>query len=806
MYGIFKQGIDIYPYIKIQEVKKVKKRMIGALMAVALVTTGLVMPIMNENIVYADTEFTDGSKALKEEDSESSVFSDDTEADSDVDEKNNFSSEIGQDTVPVAGVNDGCALNQSYNIVNLRQREFGRDIYYYYSADIPNDGRIRIILEDCNEKIMDNRYFYYSGSFDKEQRLYRWWDIGTDTYDSGWITVHAGKISGELINGEYNNDVNKEAKIIIKYESQDEYQGEKELNDTYDTANIIQPNTIYEGGCTNRVWGPIDVDMYKFYMEQSGLAVIDMKNLLGGDSATEFEVYEEDEHENVYLLTKATNRKRLRLPAGVYYIKESTTMQYSLKLDINYESPEEYEQENNNVRSLANEKQINTWYTGNLNTGKDIDFYKFELKKSGNANVELKVPRQSSSNAVVATLYDKDMNELDKISNNENPYATTEQKKYPAGIYYVTVKSPYSGGFEPDYSICFSQEKYKYVKQITLPENLKINTGERYTLKPQILPSDAENQKLIWSSSDNNVVTVNSNGVVTGKGDGTAVITAKATDGSGVECSTTIYVKTVKKDIQKLDVVLDASYTYTGKSIKPNLDITDGKKILVKDVDYTISYKKNIGIGTALITVTGIGNYTGVTEESFDIVPRNITINSVKTAGKGKLKISWKKASGIDGYVLYRSTSQDGNYKRIKTIKNPKTVNYTDSSLKKGKKYYYKVDAYKKVDDGTIFYSLNSKPKGAKTSGATQKVNVVGTYRGNATITVYKKDGVYYAKAYGRGGRMNTTVRLYSYSGGYKAYYNGNNSDVFFTISNISSKSAKITFPYVSEFTGWYSR
>ena len=111
-----------------QEVKKVKKKMIGALMAVALVATGLVMPIMNENIVYADTEFTDGSKDWKEEDSEFSVFSDDTEADNDVNEKNNFSSETDQYTVPVASVNDGCELNQSYNIVNLRQREFGRDI------------------------------------------------------------------------------------------------------------------------------------------------------------------------------------------------------------------------------------------------------------------------------------------------------------------------------------------------------------------------------------------------------------------------------------------------------------------------------------------------------------------------------------------------------------------------------------------------------------------------------------------------------------------------------------------------------
>ena len=115
--------------------------------------------------------------------------------------------------------------------------------------------------------------------------------------------------------------------------------------------------------------------------------------------------------------------------------------------------------------------------------------------------------------------------------------------------------------------ICFSQEKYKYVKQITLPENLKINTGKRYTLKPQILPSDAENQKLRWSSSDNNVVTVNSNGVVTGKGDGTAVITAEATDGSGIECSTTISVETGEKRYsEELDVVRDTSETKTMES------------------------------------------------------------------------------------------------------------------------------------------------------------------------------------------------------------------------------------------------
>ena len=479
-------------------------------------------------------------------------------------------------------------------------------------------------------------------------------------------------------------------------------------------------------------------------------------------------------------------------------------MQYSLRVDLTYESADEYEQENNNVRSQANEKQINTWYTGNLNTGKDIDFYKFELKKAGNAKVEFKVPRQSSANSLVATLYDKDMKELAYVSNTTNPYATTEEKKYPAGVYYVIVKSPYSNEFEPDYSICFSQEEYKYVKQIILPDSLTINAGKKYTLTPQILPSDVANPKLTWSSSDSSVATVNSSGVISAKRAGTAIITAKSVDGSEVEGSVKVSVEAAKIDISNVKIILDSAYSYNGKAVKPDFSIEIGNEELVKDQDYTVSYENNSEIGTALMVVTGIGNYTGTIEESFDIVPQDVKIISVKTAGKKKLKVSWKKVSGVDGYILYRSTSKYGDYKQIKIIKNSKTVSYTNTSLKDGKKYYYMVGAYKIIDD-EVFSSQNCVPKGNKTLGTAQKVNVTGTYRGSATITVYKSGNNYYAKAYGRGGKMNTTVRLYSYSGGYKAYYSGS-SDVFFMISNISSSKAKITFPYVSEFNGWYSR
>lgn len=762
------------------------------LMLVTLVTAGSVDVIALET---DETVFSDGN-LNDEKDIFDDNGTDEFQIEENIDEIHNASDVAGHKTNKIE-------LNQYYNISDLIA-----DWGYLLELNIPEAGRIKIRIEDCNvDKIDTSHYLIPDDGATSSYYDPREWDVVTDdSLDSGWISVQKGMYYPRFYHKSgYDQTINREAKFIVEYQRQGEFYGEVEPNDSYDDATFIQNNILYEGNYSKYN----DIDIYKFHMDNPGRVEISIRDK--SQYIPYYWLYEEDEYGNIYEI-KNLNRSRIRLGVGNYYIKadpwrNKNQATYTLETNVVYESADSYEQEPNNVKSMANDKQTNIWYTGNLNTKDDIDYYKFTVDKSGKIKLELKIPRQVEG-MVVATLYDSNLNKLDSLQSTSNPYITTKEKKYPEGTYYVRVENADDRSFEflSDYAICLSQEKYKYVKQITLPENLKINTGERYTLNPQILPSDAENPKLIWSSSDNNVVTVNSNGVVTGKGDGTAVITAKAADGSGIECSTTISVETVKKDIQELDVVRDVSYTYTGKPINPYVDIIDGKKRLAEGVDYTISCKKNIGIGTALITITGIGNYTGVMEESFDIVPRDITINSVKTAGKGKLKISWKKTSGIDGYILYRSTSQDGDYKRIKTIKNPKVVNYTDSSLKNGTKYYYIVEAYKIVDGGTIFSSLNSKPKGAKTLGTTPKVNVVGTYRGKATITVYKKGSIYYAKAYGRGGKMNTTVRLYSYSGGYKAYYNGKNSDVFFTISNISSKRAKITFPYVSEFSGWYSR
>lgn len=60
---------------------------------------------------------------------------------------------------------------------------------------------------------------------------------------------------------------------------------------------------------------------------------------------------------------------------------------------------------------------------------------------------------------------------------------------------------------------------------------------------------------------------------------------------------------------------------YTGGAIKPDVVLKDGDKVLELNKDYRLSWQKNTSPGTARITVTGTGNYTGsVNTVSFKIV------------------------------------------------------------------------------------------------------------------------------------------------------------------------------------------
>ncbi len=74
-------------------------------------------------------------------------------------------------------------------------------------------------------------------------------------------------------------------------------------------------------------------------------------------------------------------------------------------------------------------------------------------------------------------------------------------------------------------------------------------------------------------------------------------------------------------------------------------------------------------------------------------------------------QVCWKKDANADGYVIYRSTSKDGNYTKIATAKT--FSSYLDLAVKNKKTYYYKIVAFKGNGNNRV-YSEESAPVSIK--------------------------------------------------------------------------------------------
>ena len=128
--------------------------------------------------------------------------------------------------------------------------------------------------------------------------------------------------------------------------------------------------------------------------------------------------------------------------------------------------------------------------------------------------------------------------------------------------------------------------------------------------------------------------------------------------------------------ISKASVTLSTStYAYDGKAKTPSVTVKVGEKTLKKDTDYTVSYSNNTKVGTAKVTITGKGNYTGSVSKTYSI------------------KNNFKKAtiSGIS------NKSYTG-----KNITQSITVKYNGKTLKNGTDYTVSYSNNKKIGTATV--------------------------------------------------------------------------------------------------------
>lgn len=97
--------------------------------------------------------------------------------------------------------------------------------------------------------------------------------------------------------------------------------------------------------------------------------------------------------------------------------------------------------------------------------------------------------------------------------------------------------------------------------------------------------------------------------------------------------------------------------------------------------------------------------------ESTTVKPAKTSITEISSKSAKKLTLTWKKVKNAKGYEIYRRAGTKGEYKKAATIKSGSTVKYTNSKLRTGTKYYYRIRAYSYDILGNKVYGGWSKVK-----------------------------------------------------------------------------------------------
>ena len=98
--------------------------------------------------------------------------------------------------------------------------------------------------------------------------------------------------------------------------------------------------------------------------------------------------------------------------------------------------------------------------------------------------------------------------------------------------------------------------------------------------------------------------------------------------------------------------------------------------------------------------------------KSFKLVARSA--NAKAPSGKKAIKVTWFAKDGselnFDGYEIYRSTKKNSGYGTMPIYKTTKSLQYFNTSAKKGTRYYYKVRGYKMIGGEKVYtqYSLKA--------------------------------------------------------------------------------------------------
>ena len=204
------------------------------------------------------------------------------------------------------------------------------------------------------------------------------------------------------------------------------------------------------------------------------------------------------------------------------------------------------------------------------------------------------------------------------------------------------------------------------------------------------------------------------------------------------------------KDIKNMTITLaKTKYVYDGTSKKPSVTVKDGTKLLRNGQDYTVTYSKNVDVGTATVTVTGKGDYTGTSAVKFVIVKSNNTIkasNIIKDTSKKTQTVKIKASVKYKAKLTYSSNSKSvkvdssGKVTIAKNFTGKAVITITSAATSKYNKAVVKITVTVRPS-GTVLYKLTNNEKG-RVKVTWKKNSSVSGYRIQYSIDKNFKKGV----------------------------------------------------------------
>jgi len=596
----------------------------------------------------------------------------------------------------------------------------------YYGFQTTKDGYIVINLQHSKFTGRQNKAIYAVTVCDTSgNSIYEMISKAEDEFtDSIKLGLSAGKyyikVAGQ--NAYYGGN------YVIKTTFKACSTWEHESNDTYDTANTAVSGTTYSGDI--RTYS--DVDYFKTSLSANGYINVKLTHpVVSGQETTNMFVLsvirkvDKDQYTEVYT-TKirggdtSISTPNLGLPKGEYYIKiagtgnTTGTLLSGTSYPVNYDvcikakTASDREVESNDSAATANTVKNGKTYYGSTSSSSDKDYYKIKMSKAGYLQIKFGHKNsQSTASCYNVVLYNKDNSEIYKFTNTGTETSYTSCKLgLDAGEYYVCV-SQASTLYTGDYTICLTQKAASGWETE--------NNGD-------------------WASADNIQVGKAVKGVITGYSSDEDYYRFTLTKAQYINFSlahekindagrswyVTLYNADAKRGYQDYDHI----YSYAGSTY------TESSAVKLSRGTYYLkvqAFAKNAVDKEYTLCVNKIGN-------------KKTSVTSVKSTAYNKLKVSWKVVPAAASYQVYRSTKKDGDYQNIKTIDSVGTSSWTDSSVKTGKTYYYKIKVVVKTQNGNQTSGF-SNVKSAKAVPAKTTLKAKASNAKNVKLTWSKVKG-----------------------------------------------------------------